>query len=328
MLVDELIEIIEEVAPLDLALGWDQSGVLVASPLREIKKIALALDPTFKTLNKALELGVDFLLTHHPLALKPRFPNKIDGYYHLLQGLLEAKMWLYAAHTSLDANIKGPVGWLASSLGLTNIASLQPGKSEQIWRIHFSPPLPLKRAGFLKELKGVLASSEDERGVHYLDIYAPARDFVLEQINLWEDFKGLVSLYPLSSKEKGGLGLIGDLPLPFSPAEFLNRLKDILEITCLREVGGLPRVVERVAYCPGSGADLGFSAFKQGADVYITGDVKYHQAQELAERGWVLDVGHFILEEKMMFSFYNYLKQKLDGVEVFFIEGEDPFGFI
>ena len=74
--------------------------------------------------------------------------------------------------------------------------------------------------------------------------------------------------------------------------------------------------------------ELAKRAFAQGADIYISGDLKYHQAQDIEALGFALDVGHFSLEEKMMSAWARTLQQEfaeLDrDVEVVFIPGRSP----
>lgn len=327
MLVDELIDIIEEIAPLTNALDWDKCGVQIASPNREIKKVAIALDPTLSVVSSALELGVDFLLTHHPLALKPKFPSQVDDYYHILQSLLESRVWLYVAHTSLDANFQGPASWLAKEFNLEDITALEPIGLQSSWRIRFYPGLSLKRGKNFTELKGVLASKQDEDTIYSLDILDNFKDMILKELELGIAGNCFYTLLPLSLEVRSGLGLIGKTRVPLFKNEFLNKLKE-LGIKNFRLIGKLPETISKIAYCPGSGADLACTAFKKGADVYLTGDIKYHQAQEIERLGVALDVGHFILEEKMMFYFYNYLKDRVKNVEFYFIDGKDPFRFI
>ncbi len=123
-----------------------------------------------------------------------------------------------------------------------------------------------------------------------------------------------------------GFGCIGDAPEPLSWQKFLDVLTPHLS-TPPRLVGQVPREVRRVAYCPGSGVDLAASAFARGAQVFLTGDVKFHQAQAVMDRGLTMDVGHFSLEESMMRVWSAHLAQALgaEGVRVMFLDGCDPF---
>lgn len=120
-----LISLIEETAPPALAVPWDKSGIQVASPRTEILHLAVSLDPAPDVVSAAVGLGADMLLTHHPLSLSARFPDRLDGYRRTLALLLAHDMPHYAAHTSLDANPFGPSVWLSDELGLTGRSVLE-----------------------------------------------------------------------------------------------------------------------------------------------------------------------------------------------------------
>ena len=109
---------IERTAPLSLAAPWDKSGLQVASLREEATHLAVCLDPLPEVVEEALARGADCILSHHPLALTPRLPDRMDAYHAVLRQLFRADVPLYAAHTSLDANPHGPVTWLARELKL------------------------------------------------------------------------------------------------------------------------------------------------------------------------------------------------------------------
>ena len=267
-----LISLIEETAPPALAAPWDKSGIQVASPRTEILHLAVSLDPAPDVVSAAVGLGADMLLTHHPLSLSVRFPDRLDGYRRTLALLLAHDMPHYAAHTSLDANPFGPSVWLSDELGLT-------GRS------------------------------------------------VLEATG--------VARLPDGREIAGGFGCVGDLPDAPAPEVFFMKMGELLS-SCgafrANLIGTLPECIRRVALCTGSGASLAEAAFRQGADIYITGDFKYHSALDLE---WIdtstprpfaaLDVGHFSLEEEMTRRFASLIREQADGLRVSFIPGRDPF---
>lgn len=122
-----------------------------------------------------------------------------------------------------------------------------------------------------------------------------------------------------------GFGCMGTLPGPLDWDEFSACLT-ALGLPLSRMVGQVPETVTRVAYCPGSGADLGPAAFAKGADVYLTGDLKYHQAQAVQDLGLTIDVGHFCLEETMMRTWSQSLENELspEGFGWSFCRGAIP----
>lgn len=123
-----------------------------------------------------------------------------------------------------------------------------------------------------------------------------------------------------------GYGIIGALPSETAWEKFSQLLRTILGIRFWSEIGSAPQKIRTIAYCPGSGMDLATQAFALGADLFISGDCKFHQAQEIGQLGFALDVGHFILEEKMMQTWADELQGPLTrrGIEVLFITGQNP----
>ena len=119
-----------------------------------------------------------------------------------------------------------------------------------------------------------------------------------------------------------GFGVVGDCAGPITPEELKKMLALWLVGSCPRLVGTLPERIRRIAVCPGSGSSLAPEAAAAGADLLITGDVKYHAALEFPLP--VLDVGHFSLEEEMMRRFALQLKENVSDVAVQFVPAQDP----
>lgn len=119
-----------------------------------------------------------------------------------------------------------------------------------------------------------------------------------------------------------GYGLAGDLPEALDFAAFNDLLSRLLGFDGGTVCGPLPARVERVAYCTGSGSSLWQEALATGAQLFITGDVKYHTAQET--RIGILDVGHHSLEEEMMRRMGLELAAMLAGVDVIFVASASP----
>ena len=125
-----------------------------------------------------------------------------------------------------------------------------------------------------------------------------------------------------------GFGLIGNLPEAVSLDLFLAQLEDALLPQgphsgwrlCGQTSG---KNIRKVAYCTGSGASLIGKAGDLGADIYITGDIKYHDALDAPL--CVLDVGHFCLEERMMQEFTHILKQARPDMDICFLPADNPF---
>ncbi len=141
-------------------------------------------------------------------------------------------------------------------------------------------------------------------------------------------------LLPLQNQVPGaGLGRIGRLAQQTSLGEFAARVKESLGCDHLRLIGADQMPVRKVALCGGSGAFLLQTAHRQGADVLLTGDVKYHEARQAEELGIALiDAGHFATEQLMIEQVTQSLqaaaRQLNWGVAFEAYTGEeDPFRF-
>jgi dinuclear metal center YbgI/SA1388 family protein len=313
-----LISRIESTAPLHLAAPWDKCGVQVAAAASEIRTVCVALDPDVGSVRQAVAEKADVLLCHHPLSLAPRLPDRLDGFHEILRLSLAAGMCIYSAHTSLDANPDGPVNWLGRALGLRDTGILEVTRREtpQLFR--------LPHAADRDKVRDLVPDMAPWGTGHGEYLIWPG------QAQAFRDRLGARARceeIPLSAPVRQyGFGCIGTLPQALSWADFSARLDELLG-PVTRMVGTRPARVATVAYCPGSGADLAPAAFARGADVYLTGDLKYHQAQAVQDLGLTLDVGHFCLEETMMRAWSESLASELapSGVRVVFLPGRDPF---
>ncbi len=251
----EIIETIEKIAPPHLAASWDNCGLQVASLKKEINCLALCLDPSPASIKQSIDYKADLIVSHHPLLMQGRLPSTLDHYHEVLRLLFLNDVALYAAHTSLDINPHGPVGWLAQALQLQN-------------------------------------------------------SVVIEEVGEFAD--GHIA----------GYGLIGDLENPLNYKDLLSTLQNYIDLETATICGQLPKQIKRIAYCTGSGSSFMQKAHNLHADIYITGDVKYHSALETPL--CTIDVGHHSLEEEMMRKFSLLLEQLLPKLKIQFVPSASP----
>ena len=108
------------------------------------------------------------------------------------------------------------------------------------------------------------------------------------------------------------LGRIGTLPAPVAIDDFAHSVCKRLGVSHVRLVRAADRPVRRVAVVGGAGADFIDDAVRRGADVYVTGDVKYHEAQRAAEQGMhLIDAGHFGTEVPVLPVLADLLRAEL-----------------
>lgn len=131
------------------------------------------------------------------------------------------------------------------------------------------------------------------------------------------------ALEPMGDDTLRGFGLVGMLPDPIPNDLFIQKLIDLVPEKTATICGTLPTTVQRVAYCTGSGASLLPLAEHAKADVYVSGDIKYHAALDAGIA--IIDVGHHSLEETMMEVFSQRLRKQLAGITVTFFASQSPF---
>lgn len=327
----ELIAQIEAFAPLDLAVEKDRIGLQVGDPDAKVNGVLLALDVTEEVVDEAIRLGANWILCHHAVLFRPLYDLRRDrpgG--RLIAKLLKHDLQVYVAHTNLDSAPGGVNDVLAEKLGLINARVLLPVHRETykklvvtIPKAHHEPVLQaICQAGagwignyshctfnldgigtFLPEegtnpfigTRGSLERVEEVR----LETIVPARlqsDVVRALIEAHPYEEPAYDIYPLELEGSvQGLGRIGQLQQPVPLQELAQRVKEAYGLTHLRLVGNPDASVTTVAVLGGSGGRYWTDAKKQGADVYITGDLDHHTALDAREAGLcLLDPGHHV----------------------------------
>ncbi|MBE0576012.1 MAG: Nif3-like dinuclear metal center hexameric protein, partial [Desulfuromonadales bacterium] len=139
-------------------------------------------------------------------------------------------------------------------------------------------------------------------------------------------------LVPLANpRQDVGLGRIGTLSQSMTLNDFAQQVKQVLGLPVLRMVGDGSRAVSKIAVCGGSGMVAYADAIRHGADCLVTGDVKFHEAQQAHQSGVaVIDAGHFGTEKIMIAELAKRLRalaaEHQYQFEVFeHTEEQDPF---
>ena len=124
------------------------------------------------------------------------------------------------------------------------------------------------------------------------------------------------------------MGRIGTLPTIMTMYKFAEYVKQAFTVEHVRLVCQDPSdPVHQVALCTGRGMSFFAEAVKQGADVYLTGDVTYHEAEAaVSGRTGIVDAGHFATELPIAEAMAGYLQQQDEKLKVYpYTEAEDPF---
>ncbi len=126
VLVRDILEKLNAIAPFSLAENWDNVGLLIGDPAREVKSLLLGLDPTLSLLSEALETGADTIVTHHPIIFRPLNNINVtspEGIF--IERALANKINVIACHTNLDLAENGVSDVLCRGIGLEKVRPLQ-----------------------------------------------------------------------------------------------------------------------------------------------------------------------------------------------------------
>lgn len=328
MKIQDILAIFRNLAPEENQSSWDNCGVQIAGSINETYRVGVCLEPTPSMLAKCLEWGAGAVITHHPLYMKPKSLGSNNMFMDVVRQVIESGAWLYSAHTSLDTRPGGPAFWLGKSLELKNTRFLEVEKGASPVEVSFHTDQPIERetADIWANHPGIHSVAQSRTGEVRIICDEAAWSEISKGIEFSLGKRPLFYVRSLDApRTEVGFGEIGTLPTPMAWVEFAEKLSELIDRDAFTVSGPQPKTVKTVAYCGGSGSSLIGNAARAGVDVFITGDMKYHPAVETPI--CVADVGHFSLEEEMMRLFAKELDEQLDGVDVQFFEGDDPFRF-
>ena len=123
MTVQEILQLIDAIAPFETQAEFDNSGLLVGNPEEEVTDILFALDVSEAVIDEALVLGAQLIITHHPLMFSPRRRLTEEDYEgRLLRKLIRCDLNVISAHTNLDQARDGVNDILASLCGIEEVS--------------------------------------------------------------------------------------------------------------------------------------------------------------------------------------------------------------
>lgn len=324
---DIFIKHIEALAPLKGACSWDCSGIQIMSNRQSVHRCLVALDVTVDVIEYAVSIGADIIITHHPLSLSPLVLHKESFYSPLLRLLYQHNITLYSAHTSLDATIHSVAGFLADIFSLENREPIEITHSEYLCSFTFFPSVDIQYIERTMHSLCIVCSSyhkTDDCTTFYIDeTFAYAMNSFLQK----EDIP-YISTPTERICRQYGIGCIGLRQTPLSRNELFSLLNKECAINHVRLHGELPNEIRRIAYCTGAGSSLieRLRTYPHHIDVYITGEIKHHDA--VYSTIPLLDVGHFTLEEAMMKYFAKKLQNMCEDVTITMYSSIDPFTYI
>ncbi len=369
VILNQILPILDAVAPASWAQSWDNVGLQLGDPDAGIRKILICLDIVPSVINEAAESGAQLIISHHPLFFKPLSRlNFRSSTANLIRRLIKAELNVYTAHTNLDAAPDGVNDVLADIIGLDNKEVLSSQKEELYKVVVFVPEEDALRVydAMTRAGAGNIGSYSHcsfwQKGIGTFKPNASAKPYIgdNDKINRVSEIRieSIINKQKLSSVMRAiyrvhpyeevacdiypvktwgklcGIGRIGILNSAVSLEKLSLDLKKKLSLPALILVGNKKQMIKRVAVCSGSGGDFITQAKTAGAQVLVTGDIKYHQAMlAQAQKLAIIDVGHYYSElpivDKLTKKLTKCFKEANLSVEVIAAHSQaDPFCFI
>ena len=351
MQIKDIVAGIESFAHPSLKEDYDNVGLLVGSGSEEVSGVLITLDVTMEVLDEAIENNCNLIVAHHPLifrGLKNITDSTVTG--RIVMKAIKNGVAIFAGHTNVDSVPDGVSGMMAKRLGLVNTSVLSPARHRLLKLVVYVPEDHAEkvRNAIFEAGAGVIGNYDScsynvsgtgtfragentdpfvgEKGkLHFepeVRIETVMPDFIKNRVvaamldaHPYEE--AAYDLYTLENEWYGaGLGMVGELESPVDELQFLAFLKETFNVECLKHTSLLGRPVKKVALCGGAGSEFLGAAVYAGADIFISGDFKYHQFFDAENRILIADIGHFESEQFTKELFFEILTKKISNFAI------------
>lgn len=332
----EIIQLFETWAPKKLAcMENDPIGLAIGTLNKKVTKVLVTLDVNEEVADEAIEKGCELIIAHHPPIFRKLANLRTDTPSgRLYEKLLKNDIAVYAAHTNLDVATGGVNDLLFDALELENRQLLSKTYSENLMKMAVFVPISHAEevrlalasvgAGKLGDYDSCSFSSIGQgrfRALEGADPYigdigelevvneekievvfpSSMKNKVLKaMLNAHPYEEPAYDLYTMAVEtNEMGIGRVGTLKESMTLEQFAEHVKNKLDVPCVRVVGNLKDTIKKVAVLGGDGNKYIHAAKFSGADVFVTGDMYFHVAQDAQSLGLnIVDPGHHV--EKVM----------------------------
>jgi len=342
----EIVNYLEGLAPRALQESYDNSGLQVGDPGMEVKGILVVLDVNEEILLEAEKLGFNLVLSHHPVifgGLKSLTDS--SGPERIVKMAIQKEIAIYSGHTNFDAITGGVNTALANRLGLLDqqiLAPLSDGLKKIVVYVPHAQLEKVRQAmfdagaghigdydqcSFNSEGEGTFRGSEEtqpfvgEKGKFHVEkeirvetiLPAHLENKVIHALLNAHPYEEVAyDVYPLTNQHNEiGAGMIGKLEKPLTDLDFLKKVKDVMKTGVIRHTKLTGEKIDTIAVCGGSGSQYLAAAIAQGAGMFITGDIKYHQFFDAENKIVIADIGHYESEQFTTEIFCDLLIENL-----------------
>ena len=332
MKLKDLCTYLDSVVPLSFQEEYDNSGLQIGLPDKNISSALIALDITGDVLKEAIDRKADLIISHHPLiftGIKNLSGKSFTE--RIIYEAIKSDIAIYSAHTNLDVVSNGVSRKMAEMIGLEDITVLSDKEKLLLKLVTFIPESHLEKVsnavyeagagvignydkcGYSTPGSGSFRGNEktrpytgDKGKLHFEKefrfetiLFSFLKEKVIRALLENHPYEEVAyDLYSLENKNAGiGLGCIGSFHDPVSENDFLKLVSSVFDARGVRYSKPTGRPIRKVALCGGSGASLINDALSSGADAFVTADIKYHDFFRAENIMLLVDAGHFETEK-------------------------------
>lgn len=360
--LESIVGLLDQIAPLQLAADWDNVGLLLGDAAQSVERILTCLTVTHDVVEEAIAEHRQLIVAHHPILFrgtKRLTASNAEG--RIVLDLARHGIAVYSAHTAYDNASNGVNDQICDRLKLTGQRPLRPfAGSTNSKIVVFVPTGDLEavsialfeagagrighydECGFRVSGQGTFRGNADsnptvgKRGQREdvaelrLEVVCPAAAVgaaisALRKAHSYEE--PAFDVYPLSrTAGVGGEGRVGQLPESLSLQQLVGRVRDELRAGVMSLVGDPSRTVRTVALACGAAGEFLDDAVRAEADVFVTGELRFHSCLEAEARGLgAIVAGHYATERFAMETLADRLRTALPDCDVMASQRErDP----
>ncbi|MGA1980676.1 MAG: Nif3-like dinuclear metal center hexameric protein [Sedimentisphaerales bacterium] len=362
MKIKDIAEKIEKIVPLKLAQDWDNVGLLIGDPQRNVKNILLTIDITKEVLAEARRLKTDLIISYHPVIWDGL--RKING-DNIVYDLIQADIAVFSIHTALDAVPSGVNDMLAEIIGIVDgkpigdyVESPQGNNYKLVVFVPIESAAKVSNAvfaagagaignysncGFTAEGTGTflpLAGARPAIGKKWKLEKVPEIRFetIVPAEKLDDCITAMKKAHPYeepafdvfklyNGQNKFGLGKIGKLQKPTQLNKILEKIKKHTGAKAFGIIGNQKRLIKTAAVCAGSCGTLINTIIAAKADLYVTGELKHHHALAAQEAGLTcICLSHSVSERFILKKFAKQLQKQIGQITIKISKKDaDPF---
>ena len=365
MKVKDIAEQIGKIVPLELAQDWDNVGLLIGDSQTNVRNILLTIDVTKDVASEAIKQKTDLIISYHPVIWDGLKKITTADASSMVYELIRCGIAVFSIHTALDSAIGGVNDGLAEIIGIRDakpIGDYVDYPAGENYKLVVFVPIDsvakvsdavfaagagtignYSNCGFQAEGTGTFLPLEGAKpAIGKKGKLEKVPEVRFETIVPADKLDGVIAamkkshpyempafdVYELyGSPDRFGLGRIGKLAQPLFIKQIVNRIKRYTAAKAIGIVGKENRLVKMAAVCAGSCGKIINSVIAAKVDLYVTGELKHHQALAAQEAGLTcLCLSHSVSERFILTKFAKQLHEQLKNVTIKISKKDaDPF---